>query len=143
MNSALFYISSVLCFGYSAVNSLNCVVFNVNAQGVGLLSHILAWVSPLAFVIIGILFMRKYKNSLLENETVGFDKPGVVSVIGIIAFIIGLTWSASELRWIMDVSRMTSKLDISDLDRALAPLVLLVTGVYFGFFYARHRLTSH
>ena len=138
MNRALYYLASVLCLVYAASSALGAIVYHYQKRPFFPLD-LLVWFNPFAMALAGTLFLKKHRNAV-DSDSV-FDKGPVVSVLGIIGFVVGLVWLATNIRWVIDVSRMPQGIDLPIVEQVLAPVVLLVSGVFFGFFYSPHRLT--
>jgi len=137
MSAALYYIAMVYCFAQALLSALQLSVVVIEGEVVGVVGHVYLWVTPLIFTGFGLLFLRKYHQGVAAD--VAFDKPAVVSVIGIISFIVGLTWTVSELRWIRDVGLLPGSVDLATFERIAPPLVLLICGIFFGFIYPHRR----
>jgi hypothetical protein len=137
MNRALYYIASVLCLCYSALTTLGAIMYGIHNGIENIGGIIMVWATPLAFAAAGGLFRRQYLRD--QSQAGSFDKVAVISVIGIVCFIIGLTWAVSEIRWVLDARRMIEEVDLSIIERVLSPLILLGSGIYFGFLYPMSR----
>ena len=137
MNRALYYIAFVLCLVYVANSALGAIVYHYQKRPFFPLD-LLVWFNPCVMAFAGTLFLKKHRNAVDSDSA--FDKAPVVSVLGIICFVAGVVWLANNIRWVIDVSRMPQGIDLPIVEQVLAPIVLLVSGVFFGFFYSPNRV---
>jgi hypothetical protein len=133
MARALYYIAAVLSFLLAAQAVIATAVFLTNESFQP--THWLLFIQPLLYLVAGTLFARKYRRE--EPGDQAFDQAGVVSVCGIVAMVWGLAWLAENVRFALELAKLSNEIRIDVIERVLAPVVLASLGAWFGFGYPR------
>ena len=94
-------------------------------------------------IIIGctILLYIKYNKHKSEKSSESFDGNEILSVLGVVAMVIGIVWLAGDVKFAIEATKIANGITLLTVEKVLPPLILIGFGLYYGFLFKKYGRT--